>query len=51
MDDNPVPTPNSVEVLSLAVAERVDVIVEMNSPCIWVLGSLIAAERAKGPAS
>jgi FtsP/CotA-like multicopper oxidase with cupredoxin domain len=48
MDGNPVPTPNSVEVLSLAVAERVDAIVEMNSPGIWVLGSTIAAERAKG---
>ena len=48
MDGNPVPNPKSVEVLSLAVAERVDAIVEMNSPGIWVLGSTIAAERAKG---
>jgi FtsP/CotA-like multicopper oxidase with cupredoxin domain len=48
MDGNPVPNPNSVEVLSLAAAERVDAIVEMNSPGIWVLGSTIAAERAKG---
>jgi FtsP/CotA-like multicopper oxidase with cupredoxin domain len=48
MDGNPVPNPSSVEVLSLAVAERIDAIVEMNSPGIWVLGSTIAAERAKG---
>jgi FtsP/CotA-like multicopper oxidase with cupredoxin domain len=48
MDGNPVPNPKSVRVLSLAVAERVDAIVEMNSPGIWVLGSTIAAERAKG---
>ena len=48
MDGNPVPKPSSVEVISLAVAERVDAIVEMNSPGIWILGSTLAAERAKG---
>jgi FtsP/CotA-like multicopper oxidase with cupredoxin domain len=48
MDGNPVPNPSSVEVLSLAVAERVDAIVEMNSPGVWILGSIIGAERAKG---
>jgi FtsP/CotA-like multicopper oxidase with cupredoxin domain len=48
MDGNPVPTPRSVEVLSLAVAERIDAIVEMNNPGVWILGSTIAAERAKG---
>ena len=31
MDGNPVPQPRSVEVLSLAVAERVDALVEMNA--------------------
>jgi len=48
MDGNPVPNPRSVEVLSLAVGERIDVMVEMNNPGIWILGSTIAAERAKG---
>jgi FtsP/CotA-like multicopper oxidase with cupredoxin domain len=48
MDGNPVPNPSSVEVLSLAVAERVDAVVEMNSPGVWILGSTIGAERAKG---
>ena len=48
MDGNPVPNPSSVEVLSLAVAERIDAIVEMNSPGVWILGSIIDAERAKG---
>ena len=48
MDGNPVPNPHSVEVLSIAVAERIDAIVEMNTPGVWVLGSTIAAERAKG---
>ena len=48
MDGNPVPNPASVEVLSLAVAERVDAIVEMNSPGVWVLSSTNEAERKKG---
>jgi FtsP/CotA-like multicopper oxidase with cupredoxin domain len=48
MDGNSVPTPRSVEVLSLAVAERVDAIVEMNTPGIWVLGSTLEKSRAMG---
>lgn len=48
MDGNRVPAPRSVEVLSLAAAERVDAIVEMDEPGVWVLGSTLAAERAKG---
>ncbi len=48
MDGNPVPNPSSVEVLSLAVAERVDAIVEMNSPGTWILGSTLEKERAMG---
>ena len=48
MDGNPVPRPRSVEVLSLAVAERVDAIVEMNAPGRWILGSTLPSERAKG---
>ncbi|WP_446742039.1 multicopper oxidase family protein [Silvibacterium acidisoli] len=48
MDGNPVPNPQSVEVLSLAVAERVDAIVEMNSPGVWVLGSTLEKSRQMG---
>jgi FtsP/CotA-like multicopper oxidase with cupredoxin domain len=48
MDGNPVPTPRSVEVLSLAVAERVDAIVEMNTPGVWVLGSTLEKAREMG---
>ena len=48
MDGNPVPNPRSVEVLSLAVAERVDAIVEMNAPGVWVLGSTLQEARAMG---
>jgi FtsP/CotA-like multicopper oxidase with cupredoxin domain len=48
MDGNPVPTPKPVEVLSLAVAERVDAIVEMNAPGVWVLGSTLKESRDIG---
>jgi FtsP/CotA-like multicopper oxidase with cupredoxin domain len=48
MDGNPVPNPKSVEVLSLAVAERIDAIVEMNSPGVWVLGSTLESSRQMG---
>ena len=48
MDGNPVPNPQSVEVLSLAVAERVDAIVEMNSPGVWILGSTMEKSRQMG---
>lgn len=48
MDGNPVPHPHSVEVLSLAVAERVDAVVEMNSPGVWVLGSTLENARRMG---
>jgi FtsP/CotA-like multicopper oxidase with cupredoxin domain len=48
MDGNPVPNPTSVDVLSLAVAERVDAIVEMNTPGVWVLGSTLADARKMG---
>ena len=48
MDGNPVPNPKSVEVLSLAVAERVDAIVEMNAPGVWVLGAVLEASRNMG---
>ena len=48
MDGNPVPKPTSVEALSLAVAERVDAIVEMNNPGVWVLGSTLEKSRQMG---
>ncbi len=48
MDGNPVPNPKSVELLSLAVAERVDAVVEMNNPGVWVLGSTLAKAREMG---
>ncbi|WP_263359236.1 multicopper oxidase family protein [Acidicapsa ligni] len=48
MDGNPVPNQKSVEVLSLAVAERVDAVVEMNSPGVWILGSTLEKARQMG---
>jgi FtsP/CotA-like multicopper oxidase with cupredoxin domain len=39
MDGNPVPTPQSVDVIYIGPGERVDAIVEMNQPGIWVLGT------------
>jgi FtsP/CotA-like multicopper oxidase with cupredoxin domain len=48
MDGNPVPRPQSVEVLSLGVGERVDALVEMNNPGIWVLGSTLEKARQMG---
>jgi FtsP/CotA-like multicopper oxidase with cupredoxin domain len=48
MDGNPVPNPKPVDVLSLAVAERVDAVVEMNSPGVWVLGSNLEKARKMG---
>ena len=48
MDGNPVPNPVNVEMLSLAVAERIDCIVEMNAPGVWILGSTNDKSRANG---
>jgi FtsP/CotA-like multicopper oxidase with cupredoxin domain len=48
MDGNPVPTPTAVSVLSLGVAERIDAIVEMNSPGVWILGSTLEPARKMG---
>ena len=48
MDGNPVPSPKPVEALSLAVAERVDAIIEMNAPGVWLLGSTLADARKMG---
>jgi FtsP/CotA-like multicopper oxidase with cupredoxin domain len=48
MDGNPVPTPKEVETLSVAVAERVDAIVEMKAPGVWVLGSTLEKSRQMG---
>jgi FtsP/CotA-like multicopper oxidase with cupredoxin domain len=48
LDGNPVPKPAAVDVLSLAVGERIDAMVEMTTPGNWLLGSVDEAERARG---
>jgi FtsP/CotA-like multicopper oxidase with cupredoxin domain len=40
LDGNPVPTPREVEILELGPAERVDAVVKMNQPGVWVLGEV-----------
>ena len=39
LDGNPVPSPRGVPILEVAPGERIDAIVEMTEPGIWVLGS------------
>jgi FtsP/CotA-like multicopper oxidase with cupredoxin domain len=48
LDGNPVPVPRPVDVLSLGPAERVDAIVTMNRPGVWILGELDDQIRNKG---
>jgi FtsP/CotA-like multicopper oxidase with cupredoxin domain len=48
LDGNKVPMPGPVDVLRIAAAERVDAIVEMNNPGVWVLGSADERDRAMG---
>lgn len=48
LDGNPVPRPQRVETLFLAAAERIDAIVEMNTPGVWIMGSTLERERARG---
>jgi FtsP/CotA-like multicopper oxidase with cupredoxin domain len=48
LDGNLVPTPRSVDVLSLGPAERVEAVVSMDAPGVWVLGEVDAPTRNKG---
>jgi FtsP/CotA-like multicopper oxidase with cupredoxin domain len=48
LDGNPVPSPQSVDTLFLAPAERADVIVEMNNPGIWIFGGIKDDDRKMG---
>jgi FtsP/CotA-like multicopper oxidase with cupredoxin domain len=48
LDGNPVASPQMVSVLSLAPGERVDAIVEMTKPGVWILGEEDSAQRAAG---
>ena len=48
LDGNPVPAPALVPVVALAPGERVDALVTMTNPGIWVLGAVSNAQREAG---
>jgi len=48
MDGNPVPNPQKVENILLGAGERVDAIVEMNQPGVWILGATQERIRNSG---
>ena len=48
LDGNPVPAPQPVDVIEIAPGERVDAIVEMNLPGVWILGELRDVARQSG---
>src|SRR3990167_8171887 len=48
LDGNPVPRPQPVDFLRLGSGERIDAIVEMTSPGIWVLGDVRDDRRNRG---
>ena len=48
LDGNPVPAPQAVDVIEIAPGERVDAIVEMNNPGVWMLGEIRDAARQSG---
>jgi FtsP/CotA-like multicopper oxidase with cupredoxin domain len=48
MDGNPVPSPQMLDSIFLGAGERIEVIVEMNHPGIWILGSTEKVVRECG---
>jgi FtsP/CotA-like multicopper oxidase with cupredoxin domain len=48
LDGNPVPQPQSVEVLELGTAERISAVVEMKNPGVWILGTPKDDDRKDG---
>ncbi len=48
MDGNPVAAPKTVPILELGPAERIDALVEMNRPGVWILGATDDRDRKAG---
>jgi FtsP/CotA-like multicopper oxidase with cupredoxin domain len=48
MDGNPVAVPKEVQALELGPAERIDAMVEMNQPGVWILGATDDHDREHG---
>ncbi len=48
LDGNPVPWPRTVSILEAGPGERIDAVVEMNQPGVWVLGDTDEHMRRSG---
>jgi FtsP/CotA-like multicopper oxidase with cupredoxin domain len=48
LDGNPVPTPQTLDSIFVGAGERIDVVIEMNHPGIWILGSTEKMIRESG---
>jgi FtsP/CotA-like multicopper oxidase with cupredoxin domain len=48
LDGNPVPKPQTVKILQIGAAERIDAIVTMDSPGVWILGTTDDDDRKHG---
>jgi FtsP/CotA-like multicopper oxidase with cupredoxin domain len=48
LDGNPVPNPASVDAIVIGAGERVDAIVQMDNPGVWILGATEELIRAAG---
>ena len=48
LDGNPAPSPREVDTLMLAPGERIDAIVAMNRPGVWILGGVRDEDRKLG---
>lgn len=48
MDGNPVPSPQMLDSIFVGAGERIDVVIEMNQPGIWILGSTEKPIRESG---
>ncbi len=48
LDGNPVPTLQTLDALFLAPGERIDAVVAMDQPGVWVLGAIDDDDRAMG---
>jgi FtsP/CotA-like multicopper oxidase with cupredoxin domain len=48
LDGNPVPTPKLLDSVSVGAGERIDVLVEMTNPGVWILGTTEKLIRESG---
>jgi FtsP/CotA-like multicopper oxidase with cupredoxin domain len=48
LDGNPVPVPQALDSIFVGAGERVDVVIEMNNPGVWILGSTEKTIRESG---